>query len=85
MSERTTPDDDVRRAASVRATVRQVLPNRMFCVETEGARLLRAHLTGDSRALLTRLVPGDEVLVELSQADGRECRIVGRPEGARGR
>ena len=70
---------------ALRATVRQILPNRMFRVEIEGARQLRAHLSGDSRAYLTRLVPGDEVLVELSPADKGECRIVGRPRGARGR
>ena len=69
----------------MRATVRQVLPNGMVRVETEGARPLRAHLAGDARAHLTRLVPGDEVLVEVSPVDGGECRIVGRPPGARGR
>jgi translation initiation factor IF-1 len=57
----------------------------MYRVETEGARPLRAHLSGDARALLTRLVPGDEVLVEVSPADGGEGRIVGRPRGVRGR
>ena len=69
----------------VRATVRQILPNAMFRVEVAGARLLRAHLSGDARALLTRLVPGDEVLVEVSLRDEAECRIVGRPRGVRGR
>lgn len=69
----------------LRAVVRQVLPNAMFRVEIEGARFCRAHLAGDARAQLTRLVPGDEVLVEPSPYDGGECRIVGRPRGARGR
>lgn len=80
MSERPNPDRE-----PLRAVVRQVLPNAMFRVEIEGARLLRAHLAGDARAHLTRLVPGDEVLVEESPYDGGECRIVGRPRGARGR
>lgn len=57
----------------------------MFRVETGGGRLLRAHLAGDARALLTRLVAGDEVLVEVSPLDTNECRILGRPPGARGR
>ncbi|MCE9636129.1 MAG: translation initiation factor IF-1 [Planctomycetes bacterium] len=57
----------------------------MFRVETSGSRLLRAHLSGDARALLTRLVPGDVVLVEVSPRDDAECRIVGRPRGVRGR
>jgi translation initiation factor IF-1 len=57
----------------------------MYRVEAEGGRLLRAHVAGAARALLTRLVPGDEVLVEVSPLDAGECRIVGRPRGARGR
>lgn len=69
----------------VRAFVRQVLPNAMYRVEIEGGRHLRAHVAGDARALLTRLVAGDEVLVETSPLDAGECRIVGRPTGARGR
>jgi len=88
LSERRDLPSEARSAASggpVRATVRQVLPNRMFRVEAAGARLLRAHLAGGARAQLTRLVPGDEVLVEISPVDQGECRIVGRPRGARGR
>ena len=65
--------------------MRKVLPNRMFLVEADGALTLRAHLGGDARAQLTRLVPGDEVEVERSGAGSGECRIVGRAPGARGR
>jgi translation initiation factor IF-1 len=57
----------------------------MYRVEIEGGRLLRAHVAGEARAFLTRLVPGDEVLVEVSALDAGECRIVGRPRDARGR
>jgi translation initiation factor IF-1 len=57
----------------------------MFRVEIESGRTLTAHVAGDARARLTRLVPGDEVLVEVSPVDGGECRILGRAPGARGR
>ena len=67
------------------AVVRERLPNSMFRVELEGGRQLTAHLAGDARATLTRLVTGDEVLVEVSDLDRGECRIVGRAPGARGR
>ncbi|MCG3133706.1 MAG: hypothetical protein HMLKMBBP_00931 [Planctomycetes bacterium] len=73
---------------SVRAVVRQILPNGMVSVEVPGAgagRLLRGHLAHGARAVLTRLVPGDRVLVEVSPFDSGECRILGRPTGARGR
>lgn len=67
------------------AVVRDPLPNSMYLVELEGGARLTAHLSGDARARLTRLVAGDEVLVELSRTDRGECRIVGRAPGTRGR
>ena len=67
------------------ATVVERLPNSMFLVELEGGERRSAHLAGDARAVLTRLVAGDEVLVEASRTDRGECRIVGRAPGTRGR
>ena len=67
------------------AVVRQVLPNAMFRVEVRGGRLLRAHVARGARAVVTRLVAGDEVLVEATPTDPGEWRIVGRPPGARAR
>jgi len=57
----------------------------MFRVEVPGGRLLRAHVAREARAVLTRLVAGDEVTVEATPTDPGEVRIVGRPRGARGR
>ncbi len=65
--------------------VRELLPNSMYRVEIEGGRKLTGHLAGDARALLTRLVSGDHVTVELDDEGGDGCRIVGRPAGAKGR
>ena len=65
--------------------VRDRLPNSMYLVELEKGIRLTAHLSGDARALLSRLTEGDEVLVELSRTDRGECRIVGRVPGTRGR
>lgn len=67
------------------AIVRERLPNSMYVVELEGGVRLAAHLSGDARAILTRLVEGDEVVVEPSRTDRGTCRIVGRAPGARGR
>ena len=67
------------------AVVRDRLPNSMYLVELEQGRRLTAHLSGDARARLTKLIEGDEVLVELSRTDRGECRIVGRVPGTRGR
>lgn len=67
------------------AVVRERLPNAMYGVELDGGRRLVAHLAGEARALLTRLVAGDQVLVETSRTDSGTCRIVGRAPGTRGR
>lgn len=71
--------------ARVTALVRELLPNAMVRVELPGGRGLTGHVAREARALLTRLVPGDEVLVEVSEFDSGLCRIVGRPRGTRGR
>jgi len=71
--------------ARVAATVRELLPNAMVRVELPGGRGLTGHVAREARALLTRLVPGDEVEVEVSPYDAGICRIVGRPRGTRGR
>ena len=67
------------------AVVRQLLPNAMVRVELPGGRNLTAHVAGDARARLTRLVPGDAVEIERSPYDKSACRIVGRAPGSRGR
>lgn len=69
----------------VRAKVTELLPNAMMRVEIPGGRCLTGHVAKEARALLTRLVPGDEVEVEVSPFDAGLCRIVGRPRGTRGR
>jgi translation initiation factor IF-1 len=71
--------------ARVTAVVRELLPNAMVRVELPGGRDLMGHVAREARALLTRLVPGDEVDVEVSTFDAGICRIVGRPRGTRGR
>lgn len=71
--------------ARITALVTELLPNSMVRVELPGGRRLTGHVAKDARALLTRLVPGDEVDVEVSPFDAGMCRIVGRPRGTRGR
>ncbi len=67
------------------AVVREVLPNAMYRVELPGGQSLAAHVAGDARARMTRLIGGDRVEVERSPYDTGVCRIVGRAPGARGR
>ena len=71
--------------ARITAIVKELLPNAMVRVELPGGRGLTGHVAREARALLTRLVPGDEVDVVVSEFDSGLCRIVGRPRGTRGR
>jgi translation initiation factor IF-1 len=62
----------------VNATVREALPNALYRVEleNEGRGQALAHVSG--RSSLLRLLPGDEVIVELMPYDRGRGRIVRR-------
>lgn len=62
----------------VRATVLEPLPNAMFKVELENKHQILAHISGRMRKHFIRILPGDEVLVELSPYDLTRGRIVYR-------
>jgi translation initiation factor IF-1 len=50
-------------------TVTQVLPGTMFRVDLAGQRNVLAHISGKMRKHFIRIVPGDQVSVELSPYD----------------
>ncbi len=62
----------------VKGTVREALPNGLYRVELqeEVRRAVTAHLAGGGALL--RLLPGDEVVVELAAYDMSRARIVRR-------
>lgn len=62
----------------VRATVLEPLPNAMFRVQLENEHTILAHISGRMRKHFIRILPGDEVLVELSPYDLTRGRIVYR-------
>ena len=62
----------------VRATVVEPLPNAMFKVELENKHQILAHISGRMRKHFIRILPGDEVLVELSPYDLTRGRITYR-------
>jgi translation initiation factor IF-1 len=67
-----------REVMEVNATVREALPNALYRVEleSEGRGQALAHVSGGSSLL--RLLPGDEVVVELMPYDRGRGRIVRR-------
>lgn len=60
------------------ATVKEVLPNTMFRVETEDGIEVLAHLSGKMRMYYIKVLPGDSVTLELSPYNMDKGRIVRR-------
>jgi translation initiation factor IF-1 len=67
--------DDV---IQMKATVNEALPNAMFRVELENGHRVLAHISGKMRKHFIRILPGDQVMVELSPYDLSRGRIVYR-------
>ena len=65
-------------AIQVKAKVVETLPNAMFRVELENGHKVLAHISGKMRKYFIRILPGDEVLVELSPYDLTRGRITYR-------
>jgi translation initiation factor IF-1 len=62
----------------VKARVKDALPNAMFRVELEDGHQVLAHVSGKMRMNFIRILPGDEVIVEISPYDLAKGRIVYR-------
>ena len=61
-----------------RGTVLETLPNTTFKVEIENGAVLTCHLAGKMRKYRIRILPGDEVKIEISPYDLTQGRIVYR-------
>jgi translation initiation factor IF-1 len=62
-------------ASVVRATVLESLTNGLFRLQMTDGRPLVAHVAKDLRMALSRLLPGDPVLVDVSPFDPGKARI----------
>jgi translation initiation factor IF-1 len=65
-------------AIKVEGTVTETLPNAMFRVELENGHEILAHISGKMRMHFIKILPGDQVTVELSPYDLTRGRIVYR-------
>jgi len=63
---------------TVEGTVLEPLKNAMFRVELENGHQVLAHISGKMRKYYIRILPGDQVTVELSPYDLTRGRIVYR-------
>ncbi|MCZ6545619.1 MAG: translation initiation factor IF-1 [Chloroflexi bacterium] len=62
----------------VEGTVVESLPNAMFRVDLGTGHEVLAHISGKMRMHFIRILPGDRVLVELSEYDLTRGRITYR-------
>jgi translation initiation factor IF-1 len=62
----------------VEGKVSEALPNAMFRVELDNGHRVLAHVSGRMRMNFIRILPGDQVTVELSPYDLAKGRIVYR-------
>lgn len=62
----------------VEGKVIEALPNAMFRVELQNGHRVLAHVSGKIRMHFIRILPGDQVTVELSPYDLTRGRIVYR-------
>jgi len=62
----------------VEATVEEALPNARFKVALDNGHTILAHVSGKMRMHFIRILPGDQVTVEMSPYDLSKGRIVYR-------
>ena len=67
--------DDV---IELEGTVVEALPNAMFQVELPNGHKILAHISGKLRMNLIRILPGDQVTVQMSPYDLTRGRITWR-------
>ena len=59
----------------VEGVVKELLPNTQFVVTLENGHEVLAHISGQMRMHFIRILPGDQVSVELSPYDLTKGRI----------
>ena len=62
----------------VEGVVKELLPNTMFLVELQNGHNVLAHISGKMRLNFIRILPGDEVTLEMSPYDLTKARIIFR-------
>lgn len=62
----------------VKGTVVEALPNANFKVKLENGHIVLAHISGKLRMNFIKILPGDEVTLELSPYDLTRGRITWR-------
>jgi len=62
----------------VAGSILDLLPNRLYRVRLRGGGVVSAHVGGQLQMKIVRLIPGDQVVVRLSDVDPSRGRIIRR-------
>lgn len=62
----------------MRGTVEELLPSANFKIRLENGQEIRGHLSGKMRKFRIRILPGDDVKVEISPYDLTKGRVTYR-------
>lgn len=62
----------------MRGTVEELLPSASFKIKLENGQIILGHLSGKMRKFRIRLLPGDQVKLEISPYDLTKGRIIYR-------
>ena len=62
----------------MRGTVEELLPSANFKIRIENGQEIRGHLSGKMRKFRIRILPGDDVKVEISPYDLTKGRVTYR-------
>ena len=62
----------------MRGTVEELLPSASFKIKLENGQSILGHLSGKMRKFRIRILPGDEVKLEISPYDLTKGRVVYR-------
>ncbi|MBI5022793.1 MAG: translation initiation factor IF-1 [Candidatus Magasanikbacteria bacterium] len=73
-----TTEPSTKDALELRGRVEELLPSAKFKIKLENGHILLGHLAGKMRLNRIRILPGDEVKVEVSSYDLTKGRIVYR-------
>jgi len=71
-------DKPSKNVVKVTGTVEEALPGTLFRVKTEDGKEVLGHLSGKMRMYYIKILPGDTVVMEMTQYDDRRARIVRR-------
>ena len=69
---------DTKDFIEMKGTVEELLPSANFKILLENGQIILGHLSGKMRKFRIRLLPGDQVKVEISPYDLTKGRVVYR-------